>query len=158
MLLRWPAAAAVYQTYAGCQTTIRRCIFHRGPVLRVSAWHRVHGMNLTIVAAFPAHADAYLVGWSDIMRCWQQGHASPQQALLEALMSGQPLQQQHPFPHLQPIFPQPISYMPVLGLVCHLPLPSIGPNIRITRGIVWSYICSCSCCTCCTNHAASNLA
>ncbi|BDA42997.1 hypothetical protein COCOBI_04-0050 [Coccomyxa sp. Obi] len=46
-----------------------------------------------------------------------QGHATPQQALLEALLSGQPLQQQHPFPHLQPIFPQPISYMPVLGLV-----------------------------------------
>ncbi|CAL8469004.1 g8545 [Coccomyxa elongata] len=46
-----------------------------------------------------------------------QGHASPQQALLDALVSGQHMQQQHPFPHLQPIFPQPISYMPVLGLV-----------------------------------------
>lgn len=67
------------------------------------------------------------------MRGCEQGQATPQQALLEALMSGQPLQQQHPFPHLQPIFPQPISYMPVLGLVCHL--CSVSFSMPVTCGV-----------------------
>ena len=63
--------------------------------------------------------------------CVVQGTQLPQPMHL----GGSLLLQQHPLPHLQPFFPQPITYMPALGLVLTLfaaPWPSThhaGPDL-----------------------------